>query len=289
MNILDELNKKERFSNSEKDLANYILKNKDKVLNLSVQELAKKTYTSTSSIVRLCRKIGLKGFADFKIEFAAQLQKQGDVNKPINANFPFNKDDSFHEITKKLYQLSIDALNETYQKMQHKDYEKAAALIKKAKKIAAFGTGDCYTRALEFQSKMMKINCPVFTPHLMNEDSSLAHILTKEDCAIVISYSGETKYTLETTTTLKKHHVPIITITGRTDSPIAKLSDVILELPNHESQSYRIAPFGSHVGIEFILNNLYSYFFVLDYDYHLNHRLNMEENYIDLRVSKKKR
>lgn len=284
MNILDELVKKDKFSNSEKELADYILENKNKILNMSVQQIAKETYTSTSSIVRLCQKMGLKGFADFKIEFAVQLQKQNTATNSIDANFPFNKNDSFHEITKKLYQLSSDSLNETYQKMQYKDYEKAALLIKNAKKVAAFGTGDSYTRALEFQSKMMKINCVVHTSHLMNEDSALASTLTKDDCALVISYSGETRYTLETVKILVKNKVPIITITGRVGSPIAKRSNVILELPNHESQSYRFAPFSSHVGIEFILNNLYAYYFVLDYDNHVKHRLGIEINNIEAKI-----
>jgi DNA-binding MurR/RpiR family transcriptional regulator len=289
MNIIEELNNTEQFSNSEAILASYILENKNKILSMSVQELAKETYTSTSSIVRLCRKIGLRGFADFKIEFAAQLQKHWTESNQINVNFPFDKNDSFHEITKTLYQLSVDALNETYQKMQYKDYEKAAQLIKRAKKIAAFGAGDCYTKAVEFQGRMIKINCMVHTSHLMNEDHSLATAFTQEDCALVLSYSGENRFTYGVVELLKRNKVPIIAITGDVNSPIAKRSDVILELPNRGNESYRIAPFGSYIGMEFILYNLYAYYFVLDFDENVKLRLDAETIYSKNRKSNNKK
>ena len=62
------------FSHSEKEIAHYILNEGEKVLNLSIKELAKKTYTSPATIVRLCHKLGLEGYGDFKIKYSAELQ-----------------------------------------------------------------------------------------------------------------------------------------------------------------------------------------------------------------------
>ena len=62
------------FSTSEKQLAKYILEHGEKVLQYSIQDLAKKTYTSPATIVRLCKKIGLHGYSDFKIKYSAELQ-----------------------------------------------------------------------------------------------------------------------------------------------------------------------------------------------------------------------
>lgn len=55
------------FTHAEVEIAHYILNHGEDVLNLSIKELAKRTYTSPATIVRLCRKLGLEGYNDFKI------------------------------------------------------------------------------------------------------------------------------------------------------------------------------------------------------------------------------
>ncbi|WRK54774.1 hypothetical protein SD457_07710 [Coprobacillaceae bacterium CR2/5/TPMF4] len=61
MSIMTQLEFELNFSNSEKNIAKYILDNGENVLNLSIKELAKETYTSPATIVRLCQKLGLDG------------------------------------------------------------------------------------------------------------------------------------------------------------------------------------------------------------------------------------
>ena len=74
MSIMTQLEFELDFSSSEKTIAKYILDNGEDILNLSVKELAKQTYTSPATIVRLCRKLGLNGYGDFKIKYSAELQ-----------------------------------------------------------------------------------------------------------------------------------------------------------------------------------------------------------------------
>ena len=68
------------FTQSEKEISEYILNHGDAILNMSIKELAKKTYTSPATIVRLCQKLNYKGYNDFKIElifswFVANMNK----------------------------------------------------------------------------------------------------------------------------------------------------------------------------------------------------------------------
>ena len=66
MSIMTQLEFELEFSQSEKQIAKYILNHGEEVLSMSVKELAKETYTSPATIVRLCKKIGLDGYNDFK-------------------------------------------------------------------------------------------------------------------------------------------------------------------------------------------------------------------------------
>ena len=92
MSIMTQLEFELDFSHSEKEIAHYILNEGEKVLNLSIKELAKKTYTSPATIVRLCHKLGLEGYGDFKIKYSAELQFDLAHTDRIDVNFPFNEE-----------------------------------------------------------------------------------------------------------------------------------------------------------------------------------------------------
>ncbi len=57
MSIMTQLEFELEFSESEKEIAKYILNHGEAVLSMSVKELAKHTYTSPATIVRLCKKL----------------------------------------------------------------------------------------------------------------------------------------------------------------------------------------------------------------------------------------
>src|ERR1035441_6898182 len=58
---------------AEQRVADFILKHPDELIYLTVTELAEKTITSESTVVRLCQKIGYKGYQEFKIVLARDL------------------------------------------------------------------------------------------------------------------------------------------------------------------------------------------------------------------------
>ena len=66
MSIMTQLEFELDFSESEKDIARYILDKQENVLDLPIKKLANETYTSPATIVRLCHKLGLQGYGDFK-------------------------------------------------------------------------------------------------------------------------------------------------------------------------------------------------------------------------------
>lgn len=285
MTIIDQLSSTQNFNGSEKELASFILKNKEQVINLSIQKLATDTFTSTSTIVRLCRKIGLKGYKDFKIKLSAELQQHYNNISTIDPDFPFTEDDSNKEISQRILKLMKDSLNKTSQSLTNELLEQAVREITQAKKIGLFAYGDTYISALSFQNKLMKINYQVNLPILSDESKFLAANFTKNDCAILISYSGRSKTTFELAKILRLNGCQIITVTSDANSEIAKLSDLILPVANFESKDLKISPFASQVAIEYVLNSLYSCLFVANYDKNQRHRLASEKLFSDSRFT----
>lgn len=54
------------LNETEAHVYNYIMQNKEKVLDASIRELASETHVSTATVVRFCKKLGCEGFIEFK-------------------------------------------------------------------------------------------------------------------------------------------------------------------------------------------------------------------------------
>lgn len=65
------------FTVSENDIAQFVMKNPEFVITSTITSLAKKIDTSEASINRFCKKIGYKGFNNFKVALAqSNFQKE---------------------------------------------------------------------------------------------------------------------------------------------------------------------------------------------------------------------
>src|SRR5881394_951388 len=77
--ILPSLNRTERL------IAEYILKDPERILSSSIAEIRNGSGASVGSIVGFCRSLGLKGFANFKIALARELA-QGGLPGTVDSN-----------------------------------------------------------------------------------------------------------------------------------------------------------------------------------------------------------
>lgn len=66
---IDNLKAAVGFSDTEKEIANYILQRGYEIEKMSINELAAAAYTSPATIVRFCKKVGVKGYLEFRIKF----------------------------------------------------------------------------------------------------------------------------------------------------------------------------------------------------------------------------
>lgn len=280
MDIIVALNQQEAFNETEKIIANYILKQPKDILNQSIQEVSANTFSSTSSIVRLCRKIGLKGFSDFKIQLSAQLQIKPDVVLDINPDFPFSENDTYEDVTNTLRGLYMDSIIQTSQLYSNELLEEAVASLLSAKQLGIFSYGDTTVPALNFQNRMMKIGYNIQMPNLPGENRHLARNFTEEDCVILVSYSGESKSNYNIAQILKRQGAKLIVVTAYPDSHIAKMADIILPLAISESQRIKVSTFSSQIALDYVLNALFSCLYISDYEKNQKKRIASENEFL---------
>ena len=67
-----------------------------------------------------------------------------------------------------------------------------------------------------------------------------AAMMTSDECAICISYSGETPHILQMTTSLKENNVPIIAITSVGHNHLSDMANVTLNITTREKSFSKI-------------------------------------------------
>lgn len=230
------LNLRERsnsFSNTEKEIAQTILANPRLVVDMSVHELAKHTFSSASTIVRLCNHTGYSGYKEFRKAVTYELAQREQSKK--NEQKEIDRSDSLEEIIDKITYLNIISLEETKALMDVSVLKACVEMIQKAKVVYLFGLGASLCAAKDAYLKFLRLNklC------IINEDwhSQLlqARNSTREDVALVISYSGVTVEIIECMKALKENGTPIIAITRCVQSPVSDMADQKLYTAANES------------------------------------------------------
>lgn len=210
----------EKFTSSEAELAEYIIKNPDEISQLSISQIAKKIHISPATITRFCQKISFSGFNEFKHELKRYIDLR---NKPAAAS-DIKEIDYFS----KLYQNHLEIIETTFRKMTYFDIQQAVSLLNSAQKVHVYGIGNSGIAAQEFKWKFFRIGILVESitdPHQAAMDAALS---TENSLIIGISVSGRTKEVIDAVKIAKKQGASILAITSDKKSELSKLADFTL-------------------------------------------------------------
>lgn len=239
------------FTKSEKKIAEYILSNKDEVINLSAQELASKVSVSPAGVIRFSKKLGFKGFTSLKVELAKENR-----DEIIDFSEFISEDDNTKTMIKKAIQSNINILEKTYKLLNINVVERIIDIIAKAKKIYIYGVGASGLISLDFQYKLLRIKREV----IYNLDSHIqlatASHIEKDDVVIGISYSGETNEINIAINQAKKNGAKTIAITKYNNSTLSKNADMVLYIPNEEKE-LRLGAITSRISALTLIDILY--------------------------------
>lgn len=266
--ILQKLEKAEGFSDIEREVASYILTHKQLLSNLSIRELAKLNYTSTSTILRLCRKVNTSGYTEFRMRFCNEIKEELLYGCSVNEDTPFHNLDSYEEISEHIANISMRGIQETLQMLDYELLHKVVVLLQNARSIDIYGDGSSLSSAYEFKNKMLRLGRLVQIEESHTAQNYLALNSDEHHCAIIISHSGEHKDSLETARLL--HHLQIrsICITSEGDNTLSKYCDYQICTGSYENKTLigKLETFTSHTTTHFILDCLYCYMYTDNYD-----------------------
>ena len=140
--IIEQLSDEKKFTATEKKVIEVIQEHPRVVTNLSLDDLASACFTSQASIIRLCKKLGAKGFAEFKVQLASELSLFAKDNQEISVDIPIEPDSNSQTVAKTFYNLSLRALESTLNSLDHVALQKAARLLAYSDIVHIYGRGE---------------------------------------------------------------------------------------------------------------------------------------------------
>lgn len=228
---------------AEIDTLKYVDNNKEKVFELSIQELAKITFVSTATIMRLCKKLGFSGFAELKYH----------LKEEINLRKESQRDATFQDILDQ----NIDSIVNTIPLIDEQKVMEIIDLLKTSVNVHFFGKGLTST-VLEYGSKLLLSHARINTFY---QDTHIAHIsadlMTSNDLLFVASLSGNTHQVVRMAQIAKSRGATIVAITGSSDNALSKFSDYCFNISSKTAPN-RAIDITSRIPILFVLNIILS-------------------------------
>ncbi|NLO95067.1 MAG: MurR/RpiR family transcriptional regulator [Firmicutes bacterium] len=208
---------------AEKRVAQVILSNPREAVHYSITQLAEKAEVSDATVVKFCKRLGYKGYQEFKIMLAQDV-----AVKPQLIHGEVEPGNDVQTIKEKIFQANISALQETAQVLETEALERAVQALANAGEIHFYGVGASGIVALDAEQKFSRIG--LRTSAFLDTHLQIARAvhLREGDVAVCLSFSGETVEIVEALRAAKQAGALTIAITSFSGSTLAREADVLL-------------------------------------------------------------
>lgn len=258
MTILEKLQNSKEFTNVEQEVVAYILANKDTIIDLTILELANVTFTSNATIIRLCKKLGLKGFREFKLQLIKELERARKHQREVDMDYPFDPDQTSQEIIKTMADLTKESIDVSYESIDYHELEETIEIILQAQRVYLYGIGDSLINAIGFSNRLVKLKIPAIIANMYGEQTTHLDSMKSGDVGIFVSYSGNINNPISSIVQAKRRGCKFIMITSKQPSGHF---DCTITFPSKESIDDKVATYYSQITINFIFNCLYALLF----------------------------
>lgn len=240
------------LSKKESIIADYILKNPKTVSRMTINQISSTLGFADSTVFQFTKKLGYKGFRDFRNDLLTE-----EFDPEISVHEKIKKEDSPLVMAQKVFESTITSLQNSFSLLELEKLEKASNIILKSNKLSFFGVGGsnvvCYDAYHKFLRSPIQCNFSIdYHIQLMN-----ASLLTKDDCAFIITHTGLTKEAKVIADIIKKNGAKLIVLTSYPLSDLAKIADLVFVSVSEET-GYRSESLASRIAQLAIIDSLFA-------------------------------
>lgn len=207
-----------QLTKAEKKVADYILANTDAVLYMSITDLANACEVGETSVYRFCRTMRFQGYQEFKMQLSLYLASEENNDNTKETG----------KLEDQVMQSHIQAIEESYQLLDHKMLTKTIEMMEESDKVYFFGVGDSLVTAQDAWNRFIRVTNKVqLIPDSHMQTMAMA-LANKNDLLVLVSYSGATKDIVHIAKQAKESGVKVACITHFKQSPLIAYTDAYL-------------------------------------------------------------
>lgn len=205
----------------ELELLRYINTHKEDIAGMSIHDLAKNTFVSTTTIIRLCKKLNLEGYSHLKYFLRDKL-----ASAPPAENIYASR--SLEELLAE----ELSDIERTARGIDLNTVQEIASLMHQKTQIHFFAKG-LTSIVFEYASRhLLSLSRHV----TLYQDTHIAYIqaenLTENDIVFLASLSGETEQVVRVAQVAQARKAKIVTFTVTPTSRLARIGDYHFLLVN---------------------------------------------------------
>lgn len=225
MSLLSRLKEQNNFTEREKLISQYIIENSEQIINMSSRELANRTLTNSTTIVRFVKKIGYSSYNDFKVHLIYDLKNETCKQDSLY----LENQENIYSILSKLTSLHEQVIFETKKNMNISQILQISKLFHQIDEINFFAT-DANKAIAEYASHNLFL-----IGKKSNVYSSMSKILLYDEVSrnqsivIIITRQGQDKNITKAMIGLKKAHIKTIVISANKNSLLSKRADYFIQ------------------------------------------------------------
>ncbi|OUP10842.1 MurR/RpiR family transcriptional regulator [Collinsella sp. An2] len=248
-------------------IGEFVLRERSHLADYTIGDIAEATFSSKPSVTRFAKALGYSGWRDFIRDFVAEVHFEESHQTAVDPNYPFAAGDADETVINAVADAQFDAVADTMRLLNRGAIALGARYLQHAKCVHVFGVspntylGELFCRKLLSVGKTAHVASP-------DENGVVARSLTSDDCAVIISYSGNNPAVnpMQVVPTLLANKVPTIAITGEGENYLRHNVRCTLTISSRETLYDKISTFGTEASILFLLNALFGCYFARAYE-----------------------
>ncbi|MBD2865204.1 MULTISPECIES: MurR/RpiR family transcriptional regulator [Paenibacillus] len=218
------------LTKSEQKVADVVMKEPEAAVFFTITDLSEKANVGETSVIRFCRKLGFRGYQEFKLSVAQNLSTPSQ-----NIHGDIEDDDEMSIIVKKISAINVQNIHNTTTLLDEDSLRQAIAILREARKLYFFGVGSSGITAIDAKHRFMRIGYECAAENDAHIIAMNAALTKPGDVVIGISTSGSTKDLVDAMEIAKGRGANIICLTSHARSPITHFADVVLLTASKES------------------------------------------------------
>jgi DNA-binding MurR/RpiR family transcriptional regulator len=227
--IIEKLRNQSGFTESEKGIADYVLNHMEELQQLTADTLAKETLTSKSSIIRLCKKLGITGYQELKTLIFAETTMENRVAKNHGA-LTLDSKSKYSDYIKTLDWLYESVLERMHEQLNHNVIKRICNQLNQMERIDFYssGLGHAIGEATAHKYSALGIESTAFSS--INETFWMTNKNNNKTAAFVISLSGKNPSIINIAKVLKKYGIYVIGIAGSSTKEMKQHCDEVISM-----------------------------------------------------------